>query len=139
MSPEELRLERLQTDHELGGFGCGVDELDGWLARHAPTAQQMDSARTFVVVGAGRVVGYTSLTMGSARRADAPARLVGGLPAYPVGMVLIARLAIGRAEQGAGLGTRLLADALRMAVLAGERVAARLIAVDAIDERAAGF
>jgi len=139
LTPEELRLERLRTDHELGGFGCGVDELDVWLARHALPAQQMDSARTFVVVGAGRVVAYTSLTMGSVRRADAPARLVRGLPGYPVGMVLIARLAVDRAEQGAGLGTRLLADALRVAVLAGESVAARLIAVDAIDERAAGF
>jgi len=64
---------------------------------------------------------------------------VRGLPGYPVGMVLIARLAVDRPEQGAGLGTRLLADALRMAVLAGETVAARLIAVDAIDEPAARF
>jgi len=139
LSPEELRLERLRTDHQLGGFGCGVDEFDAWLARHALAAQQMDSARTFVVVRAGLVVAYTSLTMGSVRRSDAPARLVRGLPAYPVGMVLIARLAVDRAEQGAGLGTRLLADAMRMAVLAGESVAARLIAVDAIDEQAARF
>ena len=99
----------------------------------------MDTARTFVAVRAGRVVGYTSLTMGSVRRSDAPARLVRGPPGYPVGMVLIARLAVDRAEQGTGLGTRLLADALRMAVLAGESVAARLIAVDAIDEQAARF
>ncbi len=99
----------------------------------------MDTARTFVAVRAGRVVGYTSLTMGSVRRSDAPARLVRGLPGYPVGMVLIARLAVDRAEQSTGLGTRLLADALRMAVLAGESVAARLIAVDAIDEQAARF
>lgn len=99
----------------------------------------MDSARTFVVVKRDRVVAYVSLTMGSVRRADAPARLVRSLPAYPVGMVLIARLAVDRTEQGAGLGTRLLADALRMAVLAGESVAARLVAVDAIDERAARF
>jgi len=139
LSPQELRLERLRSDHDVGGFGCGVDELDAWLARHALAAQQMDSARTFVVVRAERVVAYTSLTMGSVRRLDAPARLVRGLPGYPVGMVLVARLAVDQAEQGAGLGTRLLADALRMAVLAGETVAARLIAVDAIDERAAGF
>lgn len=139
MSPEELRLERLRSDHDVGGFGSGVDEFDAWLHRHALAAQQMDTARTFVAVRAGRVVGYTSLTMGSVRRSDAPARLVRGLPGYPVGMVLIARLAVDRAEQGTGLGTRLLADALRMAVLAGESVAARLIAVDAIDEQAARF
>jgi ribosomal protein S18 acetylase RimI-like enzyme len=61
------------------------------------------------------------------------------MPAYAIGMVLIARLAIARDQQGAGLGTRLLADGLRMAVIAGESVAARLVVVDAIDESAARF
>lgn len=61
------------------------------------------------------------------------------MPAYPVGMVLIAGIAIDQPEQSAGLGARLLADALRMAVLAGESVAARLVVVDAVDEPAAQF
>jgi ribosomal protein S18 acetylase RimI-like enzyme len=34
---------------------------------------------------------------------------------------------------------RLFADALRMAVLAGESVAARLVVVDALNDEAAGF
>ncbi len=139
MSPGELRLERLGSDHEVVGFASGIEDLDNWLRRHALAAQDMDSARTFVVARGMRVVGYVSLTMGSVQRADAPPRLVRGMPGYPIGMVLIARLAIDRADQGAGLGTRLLADALRLAVVAGEAAAARLVAVDAIDERAAGF
>lgn len=139
MSPHELRLERLGADHDFGGFACGVEDLDHWLRRHALAAQHMDSARSFVVVRRQRVVGYVSLTMGSVQRADAPAALVRGMPAYPVPMVLIARLAVDRAEQGSGLGTRLLADALRMAVQASEAVAARLVVVDAVDESAARF
>jgi GNAT superfamily N-acetyltransferase len=140
LSPGEPHLERLRSDHDLAGFESGVDELDAWLGRHALAAQEMDSARTFVVVvRRGRVVGYASLTMGSLQRSDATGRLVRGMPSYPVGMVLIARLAVDKADQGAGLGTRLLADALRMAVVAGETVAARVVAVDAIDERAARF
>lgn len=139
MSSDALRLERLRADHDLAGFTCGVQELDQWLRRHALVAQRMDSARTFVVARGARVVGYASLTMGSVQRVDAPPRLVRGLPAYPVGMVLIARLAVDETEQSAGLGTRLLADALRMAVAAGDAAAARLIVVDAIDERAAEF
>jgi GNAT superfamily N-acetyltransferase len=99
----------------------------------------MDSARTFVVVKSKLVVAYVSLTMGSVQRADAPVRLVRGLPAYSVGMVLIARLAVDRGEQGKGLGARLLADALRMAIIAGEAAAARLVVVDAINESAATF
>jgi ribosomal protein S18 acetylase RimI-like enzyme len=139
LSSGELRLERLQLDHDVAAFRCGVEELDHWLRRHAFAAQQMDSARSFVVARGRRVVGYVSLTMGSVQRSDAPPRLIHGMPGYPVGMVLIARLAIDRAEQGTGLGTRLLADALRLAVHAGEAVAARLVVVDASDESAAGF
>jgi GNAT superfamily N-acetyltransferase len=50
-----------------------------------------------------------------------------------------ARLAIDRSEQGRDLGRRLLADALRMAMVTGEAAAARLIVVDAIDEQAMQF
>jgi GNAT superfamily N-acetyltransferase len=63
--------------------------------------------------------------MGSVQRADAPQQLVSGMPGYPVGLVLIARLAVDEREQGAGLGTRLFADALRMAVMAGRIASAR--------------
>jgi predicted N-acetyltransferase YhbS len=99
----------------------------------------MDSARTFVVTRSGRLVGYFSLTMGSVLRAEAPTKLVRGMPAYPVGMVLVARLAVDQSEQGSGVGAMLLAEALRKAVVAGEVAAARLVVVDAVDEQAAAF
>jgi GNAT superfamily N-acetyltransferase len=134
-----LRLERLDSQHDLATFDSGNEELDSWLSRHALAAQQMDSARTFVMMRSGRVCGYFSLTMGSVLRADAPAKLVRGLPAYPIGMVLLARLAVDRREQGKGLGAHLLAEALRKAVGAGEAAAARLVVVDAIDEDAVAF
>jgi predicted N-acetyltransferase YhbS len=99
----------------------------------------MDSARTFVATQSGRIVGYFSLTMGSVIRAEAPAKLVRGMPAYPVGMVLLARLAVDQSQQEKGLGAMLLAEALRKAVAAGEVAAARLIVVDAVDDGAAAF
>lgn len=139
MSHDDLRLEHLEPRHDTKKFSSGAEELDGWLRRHALVAQATDSARTFAVVRDLRVIAYVSLTMGSVQRADAPPRLVRGLPGYPVGLVLIARLAVDESEQGAGLGTRLLADALRMAVAAGDAAAARLVVVDAIDDRAAQF
>ncbi len=140
MSPTYgLRLELLEALHDLSAFDSGNNELDDWLRRHGLAAQQMDSARTFVLTKQGRVVGYVSLTMGSVFRQDAPAKLVRGLPAYPVGMVLLARLAVDRHEQGTGLGGTLLAEGLRKAVAAGEAAGARLVVVDAIDENAARF
>jgi GNAT superfamily N-acetyltransferase len=144
VNPPGLRLERLDAHHDVAGFASGKEELDSWLGRHALAAQQMDSARTFLLVGDGedvknRVAGYVSLTMGSVLRAQAPPKLIRGLPAYPVGMVLLARLAVDRSEQGQGLGALLLAEALRKAVAAGEAAAARLVVVDAIDDEAAKF
>ena len=61
------------------------------------------------------------------------------MPGYRVGMVLLARLAIDRRHQGRGLGALLLSEALRKALAAGESAAARLVVVDAIDEKAADF
>lgn len=139
MSPSGLSLERLAAHHDTAAFVSGNDELDSWLQRHGLAAQQMDSARTFVLTRANRIVGYFSLTMGSVLRADAPAKLVRGSPAYPVGMVLLARLAVDVSEQGAGLGGLLLSEALRKAVDAGEAAAARLVVVDAVDDDAVAF
>lgn len=135
----ERRLERLGAAHDLSAFRSGNDALDAWLRDHALASQRMDSARTFVLIQQGHVVGYFSLTMGSVLRSDAPRRLVRGLPAYPVGVALLARLAVDARHQGEGLGGLLLAEALRKAVAAGEAAAARLVVVDAIDDAAGRF
>ncbi|MGH2902119.1 MAG: GNAT family N-acetyltransferase [Solirubrobacteraceae bacterium] len=139
MSGAGPRLERLEIDHDLSSFDCGNAGLNGWLTRHALAAQRMDSARTFLLLDGKRTIGYFSLTMGSVRRKDAPARLVRGMPGYPVGIVLLARLAVERSHQGRGFGGLLLAEALRRAVSAGESAAARLLVVDAADDAAAAF
>lgn len=139
MNADDLRIERLTRDHDLTGFSSGNHQLDSWLSRHSLTAQEMDSARTFLLADGDAVVGYFSLTMGSVQREEAPKRLVRGMPAYPVGAVLLARLAVDRREQGKGLGTLLLAEALRKAVMAGEAAAAWLVVVNAIDDKAAAF
>jgi predicted N-acetyltransferase YhbS len=134
-----ILLERLDVHHDVTTFNSGNEGLGTWLQRHALAAQRMDSARTFVATRSGRVIGYFSLTMGSVLRAEAPAKLVRATPAYPVGMVLLARLAVGQSQQGNGVGAMLLAEALRKAVAAGEVAAARIIVVDAVDDRAAAF
>jgi len=109
------------------------------LKHLAPTVRCPDNFRTFLLMRGRKVVGYFSLTMGSVLRKDAPAKLVRGMPSYPVGMVLLARLAVDRSEQGTGLGGLLLAEALRKAIEAGEAAEARLVVVDAMQDRAVDF
>jgi len=132
-------LEHLDAHHDVTTFNSGNDGLDTWLQRHALAAQRMDSARTLVATRSGRVIGYFSLTMGWVLRADAPAKLVRGMPSYPVGVVLLARLAVDQSQQRKGVGAMLLAEALRKGIAAGEVAAARLIVVDAVDDSAAAF
>jgi ribosomal protein S18 acetylase RimI-like enzyme len=139
VSQAGLRLVRLSRDHDVSGFESGSEELDGWLQQHALAAQEMDTARTFLLIRGRRVACYFSLTMGSVLREKAPARLVRGMPGYPMGMVLLARLAVDRQHQGRGLDALLLTEALRKAQAAGEAAAARLVVVNAIDEQAAAF
>ena len=78
-----------------------------------------------------------SITMGSVHPSEPPPALVRGLSGHPVGLVLLARLAVDASRHGKGLGALLLTEALRKAALAGEVVAARLVVVDAIEEIAA--
>lgn len=58
---------------------------------------------------------------------------------YPIPAVLLARLAIAKPYQGAHLGERLLADAVRRIVEVSQQIGVDLVVVDALDDEAAGF
>lgn len=134
-----LRLTLLTAEHDVSGFDCGNAQLDAWLVRHALASHRADIARTFLVLDGRDVAGYVSLTTGSARHDEVPGRFARGMPRHRIPTILVARLAVDRRFQGRQLGTRLLAEALRRAVAASDAAAARVVVVDAIDERAARF
>jgi GNAT superfamily N-acetyltransferase len=129
----------LRVDHDLTAFASGVDSLDIWLRDHALRAQRADTARTFVWTGPedGRVVAYYSISASQLVRAEISGSLAGGYSVVPT--FLLARLALDRSLHGQGLGSELLVDALETLVRAADRAAARLVVVDAIDDRAAAF
>jgi GNAT superfamily N-acetyltransferase len=132
-------VEILTREHDTSQFDCGKAPLNDWLKRFAQTNQQNDSARTYVVHRGGRIAGYYSLAAGSVKRDESPARIAKGLANHPIGVILLARLAVDRAEQGSGLGKALLADALMRSAGAADVIGARAILVHAMDDEAAGF
>lgn len=139
MSAAPLRpVEALSEDHRLDDFGSGVEILDRWLRQSARTAAAAGTAATYVLNRGDKVVGYYALAMSSVSHAGAPARLRRGMP-DPVPVVLLARLALDRAERGKGLGGDLLIDALRRCGRGAREFGARAVVVDAIDEDAAAF
>ncbi len=62
------------------------------------------------------------------------------MPRHPIGVILLARLGVDRSVQGRGVGSWLLADAMRRSVAApGTGGHPRADGVHAIDERARAF
>jgi GNAT superfamily N-acetyltransferase len=139
LSAELSGVEPLTKDHDVSAFRCGKSSLDDWLARFALINQPSDSARTYVVHRARKVVGYYSLSAGSVRKDEAPPRAARGLASHPIGIILLARLAVASSEQGKRLGQGLLRDALARSAGAAEIIGARAVLVHAIDEEAAAF
>lgn len=126
--------------HDVVAFDCGSDALNRFLQRHALNNQRNQSARTYVALrGEAKVVGYYTLAAASAEFDFVPARLAKGPARHPVPLTLLARLAVDLTEQGEGLGTGLLKDAIKRFLQAQAIIAARALVVQAKDEQASAF
>lgn len=134
--------ERFDTDrHDVTGFSCGNEPLDRWLVRYAGQNQRRDAARSFVAVkDDGRVYGYYTLVAGQLEHHQATAETSKGLSGrFPIPVAILARLAVDISQQGHGVGTALLNDALERVVRASEQVAVRAVVVHAVDDNASAF
>lgn len=135
----EFEIAKLERHHDLSGFDCGNTTLNSWLEKHAWMNQQADSARTYVALRENSVLGYYSLTTGSIQKHESPERIAKGLARHPIGVVLLARLAVDQSQQGKGLGKALLFDALTLIEEAADIVVVRAVMVHAIDDAARRF
>lgn len=134
--------EKLARHHDVSQFKNGKHgSLDDWLKIRARTSEGL-SARTYVICDAkepARVVGYYAIATAMVRRQGLPSsKLRKGMP-EEVPLLLIGRLALDAGYQGQGLGTDLLADALRRCLAAAEIAGARGVIAHAIDDEAKRF
>jgi GNAT superfamily N-acetyltransferase len=135
----EFVIDKLSRGHDLSSFDCANVALNEWLVRFAWPNQQSDSAKTYVALDGNRAVGYYALTTGSVHKHESPQRVAKGLANHPIGVVLLARLAVDQNQQGKGLGKALLFDALNRIAEAADIVGVRAVLVHAIDEAARRF
>jgi ribosomal protein S18 acetylase RimI-like enzyme len=102
-------------------------------------AAAASTARTFVVVDDDdNVRAYYALCPASVQRADLPAPHAQGTP-DPVGVILLARLAVDRRHQRQGLGRALVSDAARRTLQAAEAIGGRALVVHAANQAATAF
>jgi GNAT superfamily N-acetyltransferase len=121
----------------LDGFDSGEPALDDWLKRFALEAEAARTARVFVTTEDGlTVVGYYALAAGQVERSDASERAAKRQPDRPVPAVLLARLAVDRLHQKAGLGTSLLQDAMQRTEQVAEEAGIRVLLVHAKHDQA---
>jgi GNAT superfamily N-acetyltransferase len=136
----EFRTEPLSPLHSVDRFDCGEGALDTYLKKYALQSQAAGAARIYVVLLDAQVIGYYSLSAGSVEAAAASLRLVKGLARnQPVPIVLLGRLAVDRTQQGRGLGTLLLRDAVLRFLQAGEIIGARALLIHAKNDKLAQF
>jgi GNAT superfamily N-acetyltransferase len=138
-SDTALIIEKLTQFHQLAEFDCSNATLNTWLTRFAWTNQRAETAKTYVAHRAFRVVGYHALVAGSVQKHEVPERIAQGVANQPVGVILLARLAVDKNEQGKGLGKTLLRDALGRIAQAADCVGVRAVLVHAIDDPARRF
>lgn len=136
------RPEPLALHHDVSRFGNGRHpSLDHWLHDQARRSEGL-SARSYVVCPLAEpdcVVGYFSIATALEQRNALPsAKLRQNMPER-VPILLIARLAVDTEWQGRGVGSALLADALRRCLAASEIAGVRGVIVHAIDTTAAAF
>lgn len=134
--PPLSAVESIQSHHVVDDFDCENDELNDWLKRFAFTSHRSDSARVSVVHRANHVVGYYALATGAITRGMASPRIAQGLPNHPVPVILLARLAVHRSEQGRGIGSLLLHDVLMKVAGIAEMVGTRALVIHAKNEEA---
>ena len=135
----DLRIEPLQASHRLDGFDCGEEGLNRFLVRFAWMNQRSNASRTYVALDGAEVVGFHTLVVGEVRSEQAPERIGKGLANHPIPVMVLARLAVARGNQGKGLGAGLLKDAMGRTLAAAEIAGIRALMVHAKDAQAQGF
>lgn len=133
-------VRRLEATDNLDDFDCGVVGLNEWLRQFALSDQRAGASVTYVLNRGTQVVGFYTLAPTSIEPARATQRLGAGLPRdRPIPAILLARLGLDLSEQGRGLGSELLRDALARCAAAAEEIGGRAVLVHAKDEAAGRF
>jgi GNAT superfamily N-acetyltransferase len=123
---------------DVATFDSGEPDRDSYLRKRALANHAQGASRCFVTCRDERVVGFYALAAAAVERRRAPGRIRRNMP-EPVPVILLSRLAVDRAEQGAGLGAHLLRDALTRSLAAADLIGVRAILVHALHDRAGEF
>lgn len=110
----ELVIRALTPDDDRATFSCGQADLDRFFHLYAGQNQfKLHLCVTYVAVISNTIVGFATVTPATIEREQVSARR--RLPAYPLPVLRLARLAVDQKARKAGVGRELLAFVLGLA------------------------
>ena len=129
----------MRATHNRAAFESGNQPLDNYLKQRATQDAKRGIAFPYVVTDGMDVVGYHTLTATSIELQNLPPALAVKLPQHGVlGATLIGRLAVDRRYHRQGIGSLLVAHAVKQALY--ENPAASIaVVVDALNDDAVTF
>ncbi len=138
--PPGYRLEPLAKSHPRKRFASGHAQVDDWLHTKALQNQDKRLSTTKVLLDStGGIAGFYTLATGQVDFGDLPAEEVKKLPRRHLPVAVLAWLGVASDRHGQGLGTTLLACALRDCHTAGRTFAFVAVLLDCVDDRAKAF
>ncbi len=132
--------------HDVKNFDCGKPDMNQFLSRYADKNRKLGISSTWVLsekqpletVSKAIIKAYYTLAFSTVARERIPSDK--SLPAYPVPVILLARLAVSCAFQKQNLGAKTLVTALRQCVVLTDNSLPVLgVVIDVLDNEALSF
>jgi GNAT superfamily N-acetyltransferase len=138
--PPGMRVERLDRRHDRRAFRSGESRVDDWLATKALQHQEKSLSVSKVLLDAtARIVGFYTLATSQIDFGELPVDIRQTLPKRALPVAVLAWFGIAEEHQGLGLGSRLLALALRDCWEAGKTFAFVAVVLDCLTDSAKSF
>jgi len=112
-----FKIRRLTPSDDRTTFRSGNVELDRFFERFAGQNQfRHHIGTTYVAVEeSGAIIGFATVAPSEVMTARLPKKAAKSLPAYPVPVLRLARLAVDERARGRGIGNALLRDVMILA------------------------
>jgi ribosomal protein S18 acetylase RimI-like enzyme len=138
---KRLKIEPLDRNtHDRAAFSCGNDKIDNFLKINAAGQQDQDITKAYVIVEppSPRVLGFYAMNAHSIDATVVPEALRKKLPKYPnFSAVYISVIGTQKDLQGKGIGSILLADALKRCIEIADKAGSFAVVLDALNDDAA--
>lgn len=135
---KSLKIEPFDPEiHDRAAFSCGADRIDNFLKFTAKKHQQGDFARVWVAVANEQptVLGYYSINGHSIEADRLPQRFTKNAPGHGgIGAAYVSMFGVDSDAQGQGLGTLLIADALKRIARVSDELGIFAVVLDVLDD-----